>query len=373
MNRREFLKLGATWTLTASTIPADSLGSSRQALPALPRVNGGINVQPLRRLAQTLAPSDPDVPLIQPELVDLQMKMVYELGFQWIRITISFDRFGPDFLAAIPYVRSARALGVNVLGILGQFEGLDLLRQLSRSSRREEVLRTYLAIFNDFVPPATSAVESPGLFAMQVLNEPTNFTGISPRTYVLEFLAPVFEDLKKGDPQLMVAAAAAVGNADGILRTQSMLEVGVENYCDRIAYHIYDPRWIPQLAERTIRPIWVTESGVAGPDRHLDWITQTFDEIRSGIGGVEEIFYFDLFDTEPNRFRLINIENGPDGGFREVVESPAAVSHLVSRVIEGGGNLPRAAYRDLVPDITRYFPTEEDLALIAETSFGQEP
>ncbi len=112
MNRREFLKLGATWTLTASTIPADSLGSSRQALPALPRVNGGINVQPLRRLGRT---PDPDVPLIQPELVDLQMKMVYELGFQWIRITISFDRFGPDFLAAIPYVRAARALGVNVL------------------------------------------------------------------------------------------------------------------------------------------------------------------------------------------------------------------------------------------------------------------
>ena len=56
------------------------------------------------------------------------------------------------------------------------------------------------------------------------------------------FLLPVFEDLKNEDPQLMVAAAA-VGNADGILRTQSMLEVDVENYCDRIAYHIYDPRW----------------------------------------------------------------------------------------------------------------------------------
>ena len=55
------------------------------------------------------------------------------------------------------------------------------------------------------------------------------------------------------------------------------------------------------------------------------------------------------------------------------MESPAAVSHLVSRVVEAGGNQPGAAYHDLVPDITRYFPTEEDLALIAETSFGQEP
>ncbi len=322
-------------------------------------------------MGQTPVTPDVDVPLIQPELVDLQMQTVYELGFEWLRITISFDRFGPDFVAAIPYVRAARALGVNVLGILGQFEGLDLLRQLSRSSRREEVLRTYLTIFNDFVPPATNAVESPGLFALQVLNEPTNFSGISPRTYVREFLAPVYEELKNQDPQLTVAAA--VGNADGILRTHSMLEVGVENHCDRLAYHVYDPRWIPQLADRAARPIWVTESGVAGPERHLSWITQTFDDIRSGIDGVEEIFYFDLFDAEPNRFRLINIERGPDGEFREIVESPAAVSHLVSQVAEAANNQPRAAYRDLIHDITRYFPTEEDLAVIAETSFGQEP
>ena len=208
MNRREFLKLGTALALTPAIVPANALGSSRLVLPALPRVNGGINVQPLRRMGQTPVTPDVDVPLIQPELVDLQMQAVYELGFEWLRITISFDRFGPDFVAAIPYVRAARALGVNVLGILGQFEGLDLLRQLSRSSRREEVLRTYLTIFNDFVPPATNAVESPGLFALQVLNEPTNFSGISPRTYVREFLAPVYEELKNQDPQLTVAAAA---------------------------------------------------------------------------------------------------------------------------------------------------------------------
>jgi hypothetical protein len=338
-------------------------------LSAVPRINGGVNLQPVRRFDPEAGPTDP---LILPELVDLQMKLVYELGYEWIRITIPFDRFGADFLAAIPYVRAARALGVNALGIIGQFTGFGLVRALSRPDTREEVLRVYLSIFDDFVPPASPGVERPGVFAAQVLNEPTNFLGISPRTYVREFLAPVYEYLKNEDPQLTVASAAAAGSAEGLLRTRSMFEAGVENFSDRIAYHIYDRRWIPRLAGMALRPIWVTESGVAGQERHLTWITETFDGIRNGIEGVEQIFYFQLYDTEPNRFRLINIVAQPDGSFREIVESPAAVEHLASRVAEASGDQPRAAYRDLIPDITRYFPTDDDLALISTTSFGQE-
>jgi hypothetical protein len=233
------------------------------------------------------------------------------------------------------------------------------------------VLRVYLSIFDDFVPPASPAIEQAGVFAAQVLNEPTNFLGISPRTYVREFLAPAYEHLKNEDPQLNVASAAAVGSAEGILRTRSLLEAGVENFCDRVAYHIYDRRWIPRLAGMTLRPVWVTESGVAGPERHLAWITQTFDDIRGGIEGVEQIFYFELFDFQPNRFRLIDIVAEPDGGFREIVESPAAVAHLASRVAEASRQQSRATYHDLIPDITRYFPTEEDLLLIDATSFRQ--
>lgn len=366
--------MGASCALAsiASTVrPARAaLGSQGLALPPpIPRVNGGINIQPLRRLDDDAGFTEP---LIVPELVDIQMRLVYELGFEWIRITISFNGFGPEFLAAIPYVRAARALGINVLGILSQFGGRDLVRALARPQTREEVLRVYLSLFDDFVPPASPELERPGIFAVQILNEPTHFTGVTPQTYVRQFLAPVYNDLKNEDPQLIVLSAAAVGNADGILRTRSMLDAGLENFCDGVAYHIYDRRWIPSLAGMTTRPVWVTESGVTPPERHLAWITETFDEIRNGIEGVEEIFYFQLFDKEPERFRLIDIVAEPDGSFLEVVDSPAAIDHFAARVVEATGNAPRATYRDLIPDITRYFPTDEDLAVIRTTSFGLE-
>ena len=335
----------------------------------VPRVNGGINIQPVRRLDEESGFTEP---LIIPELVDIQLRAVYELGFEWMRITLSFDQFGPEFLAAIPYVRAARALGINVLGIIGQFTGRDLVRALARPQTREAVLRVYLSVFDDFVPPASPEMEGAGTFAAQILNEPTHFTGVTPQAYVRQFLAPVYDYLKNQDPRLTVVSAAAVGNADGLLRTRAMLDVGLDNFCDRVAYHIYDRRWISRLAGMTARPIWVTESGVTPPERHLDWITETFDEIRSGIEEVEEIFVFQLFDNQPRGFRLIDIVAEPDGSFHEVVESPAAVGHFAARVAEASGDQPRARYHDLIPDITRYFPTEEDVGQVLTTSFGRE-
>jgi len=365
VDRREFLKLGASCALAPFALAA-------RALPPIPRIQGGINVQPVRRLEGQTGFTEP---LIIPGLVDLQLRQIYELGFEWMRITISFDNFGPEFLAAIPYVRAARALGIHVLGIITQFAGRDLVRALARPQTREEVLRVYLSLFDDFVPPASPEIERPGIFAAQILNEPTHFTGVTPQTYVREFLAPVFNDLKNEDPQLMVVSAAAVSNADGLLRTRAMLETGIEQFCDAIAYHIYDTRWIPWLAnmsQSSERPVWVTESATTPTERHLEWITETFPAIREGIESVEQIFYFHLFDNAPRQFRLIDIAAEPDGSFREIVESSEAVAHFASRVAEASGGIARAQYRDLIPDITRYFPTAEDLAVIRTTSFGRD-
>ena len=100
LDRRDFLRLGLSGLATAGF----------QAAPPVPvpRVNGGINVQPFRRLEPNAGFTPP---LILPELVDAQMKALYELGYQHVRLTLSFDRFGPDFVSGIPYVRAARALG----------------------------------------------------------------------------------------------------------------------------------------------------------------------------------------------------------------------------------------------------------------------
>lgn len=363
--RRDFLRWSAASAFVACAGRPAPLRASGALFP-LPRVSGGLNVAPLRRLEPNAGLTPP---LIEPKLVDLQLQVVYELGFEWIRIPISFNRFGPDFLGAIPYVRAARALGIHVLGIIDQFSGFDLVNALSRRSTREEVLKVYLEIFDSPVAPATSAIPASGSFAAQVLNEPTNFLGIHPVDYVREFLAPSYDRLKEEDPNLVVISAAEVGGVDGVLRMRAMFEAGLERYCDRVAFHVYDEKIISRLSGMARKGVWITESGVRGTERHLDWVTRVFEEISSGISGVEHIFYFILCDLDPGRFRLIEIVRDADEGFRTVVESRPFYDYFASRVRNATEAMPRASYRELIPDITDYFPTEEDLKLIASTSF----
>src|SRR5262245_4934 len=85
---------------------------------AVPKVNGAVNVQPLRCLG--CAPTDPT---IDPALVGLQLEAVYSLGFDGIRVTAPLSDRG-SLLAAIPYARAARALGIDALVLLADFTGL---------------------------------------------------------------------------------------------------------------------------------------------------------------------------------------------------------------------------------------------------------
>ena len=361
MNRREFLRLGV----------AGASGAVVQVSPvAVPRVNGGIVVNPLRRF-ETNAGLTP--PLIERRLVDLQMKLVYELGFSHMRIMISFENFGPNFLAVIPYLRAARALGIDVLGIIGEFSGFDLVRAISDDATHDEVLETYARIFGDFVPKASEEIPRAGRFSAQILNEPTHFTGISPEAYVRDFLRPAYLHLKEDDPTILIVAAAPVSSAEGFLRAQAMIETGVEHVCDRIAFHVYSRRFIERLGRLTDKPVWITESGAEGAAGHLEWRASVFDEIRQGIPMAEEIFWFDLFDRNPNAFRLFDIVRDRLEEFKAVPESVAFIDWLALRVSSEDASAGRGflSYEELVPDIRLYFPTEEDVRLIESTSFGR--
>jgi len=356
MNRREFLRLGV----------AGAAGAVARVSPlAVPRVNGGIVVNPLRRFEPNAGLTPP---LIVPRLVDLQMKLVYELGFSHMRIMIAFENFGANFLAAIPYVRAARALGIDVLGIVGEFSGFDLVRAISDNATRDEVLETYARIFGDFVPKAAEKIPRAGRFSAQILNEPTFFTGVSPESYVRDFLRPAYLHLKEDDPAIQIVAAAPVSSADGFLRAQRMIETGVEHVCDRIAFHVYSRRFIERLGRLTAKPVWITESGAEGTERHLEWRTSVFEEIRQGIPMAEEIFWFDLFDMNPNGFRLFDIVRDPLTEFKSIPESVALVDWLKVRV---SSEDTLVGYEELVPDIRLYFPTAEDIRLIESTSFGR--
>ncbi len=134
---------------------------------------------------------------------------------------------------------------------------------------------------------------------------------------------------------------------------------------DRVAFHVYSTRFIECLSALTQKPVWITESGAEGTAQHLDWFTSTFEEIRSGFPLVERIYWFDLFDFQPNRFRLFDIVRDPGEGFRAVEESVELIAFLKNRVNEASGGT-RASYEELIPDIMLYFPTEEDLRIIEQ-------
>jgi hypothetical protein len=362
IDRRGFLRLGLGGIA--------GLGLPGAATVPVPRVNGGINLQPLRRLdsGAGFAP-----PLIRPELVDAQLKALYELGFEQVRITISFDRFGPDFVAAIPYVRAARALGMDVLGVISQFTGYDLVQALANPETRDEVLETYVRIFGDDLPVASPAIPALGAFAVQILNEPTHFLGIAPGAYVRDFLRPAYYHLKEDDPAISIVSAAPIGSAAGLLQTREMIEAGLELYCDRVAFHLYSTELLAEVAGLAAKPVWVTESGARGASNHLEWITTRFDQIRREVPATERIFWFDLFDLGSEGFRLIDLAPGLGGTFDVVSESVAALDWLRGRVEEALAGAPAAPYRELVPDITLYFPTNEDLRILDATSFGPAP
>ena len=297
--RRSFLRLGISCALAGGSSRVGAAG-----LPLLPRVNGAINVQP----ARLLDPQTSGGPLISPELVALQMRAVYELGFGRIRVTLPFGRFGPDFLGAIPYVRAARALGMDVLGVMSDFTGFDLAQALAAQATRDEVVETYLRVFGGSIEVVSPAVGRRGELALQVLNEPTHFLGLTPREYVFEILRHVWGAVKSRRPSVRVAAAAPIGNVSGLPRLRELFESGHESYCDRVAFHIYSRRLLPHLSGLSERFVWVTESGTAGTENHLDWHTEVFDEIRASLPKVLRVYWFDLFDPEPGRFRLIGIE-----------------------------------------------------------------
>src|SRR5262245_28123987 len=122
----------------SATGPSGTLGADETPIFA-PKVNGGINLHPVRRL--DVDPNERD-PVIVPELVALQLKAAYELGFDGIRITApGGDR--NNFLGAIPYVRAARALGIDAVVVLANFAGLTLARALWDPRQRPEVLGMY--------------------------------------------------------------------------------------------------------------------------------------------------------------------------------------------------------------------------------------
>jgi hypothetical protein len=362
-----FLGKGCSAGGDATAVPTPATGTTPAARAAdetavrVPKVNGGINVHPLRRLDEDPAEQDP---VIVPDLVALQVRAAYELGFDGLRVTAPFGDRG-SFLAAIPYARAARALGIDAVVVLADFAGFTLAQALHDDDWRPDVLRLYSEVFAPPPEPAGPGMggagpRGVGRIAFQVLNEPTHFLGVPPDVYVHEFLAPCYTWLKAASPDVIVVPAAEVGNVDGPARARAMLEAGLESVADRVAYHIYSRAAIPLLSANVKHLVWVTESGASGTANHLPWVRDTFPEIREQIGDVSRIFYYDLYDPDRGVYRILDIQAEGDG-YRAVVESADLYGFFTDRVAAAAAGRPLLGFDTLVPDIRAYFPTEDDI------------
>lgn len=321
----------------------------------VPKVNDAINVHPLRRFGPD---PNPLAPVITPELVEIQLRFVYEKGFDGMRMTAPLTGRG-DFFAALTYARAARSLGIDAVMIVSDFSGFVLAGALSEPVLRTLVLRMYQDLFGVVITPGRARPRL-GRIAFQILNEPAHFLGIPPDTYVRNILKPSFELLRRRDPDGLVVGAAEVGNVDGPERMRAMLAAGLEDSCDRIAYHIYSEKIIPLLKDDVNALTWVTESGVPRTESHLGWVRDTFPTIRNTIRDVSRVFYYDLFDTDPGRFRVIDIApRGPS--FDVTPESKALIGFWEERVARSLGSREAIGFDEIIPRISAFLPTASDI------------
>jgi hypothetical protein len=383
--RREFLRAAAGASLGVTGALASGCGGD--ALPTLetttgptrsivadldpngifvPKINDGMTVHLLRRLD-----SDPNEdkqhPVIIPELIALQLRFLYENGFDGMRLGVSIvDR--PALIAAVLYVRAARALGIDALVLLTDDSGVAMANALWSDHRRAEVLRALNTLYA--VPPAPAAPRAGGLgpngvgrIAFEILNEPAVSVGLPPDVYVQEILVPTFVDFKALNPQVLVVSAAEVGTPAGPPRVRAMLEAGLEGACDRIAYHIYDRSVVYQLPPHVRATVWITETAAGNRGDHLVWMRDVYSEIRGRLTDVTRLFWYDLFDGDVDRFRLIDI--APAGGsYRAIVESTEVVQYLTERTRVAAAGRPLHTFDALIPDIRAYSATAADIAII---------
>jgi hypothetical protein len=327
----------------------------------VPKVNDAINIHPLR---EPVNESSPLSTRIVPELIARQLELVYELGFDGARFTVPLFVRG-DFFAGLTYARVARSLGIDAVVVISDFAGYQLASALADDRKRPVVLHLYQELMRPVIAPVGPAPR-PGRLAFQILNEPGHFLGLPPDLYVQRILIPSFRFVRAVDPENLTVGAAEVGNADGPERMRAMLDAGLEEACDRVAYHVYDRRILPRLRNHVRGLTWVTESGVGDPARHLRWVRDVFPEIRGALPEVSRVFFYDLYDPDPRRFRVIDIVSRA-GGVDVTVESPELVAYWRARIAAAAGPTPLVTFREIVPDMQRFLPTAADARLYDDT------
>jgi hypothetical protein len=213
----------------------------------------------------------------------IQLNCLNRLRAQWLRISIPYS----DLYAA----RSFVGRGCAILGVITDYAGQGgFIEQLSNNL--QEILMTYFETY-------------PSIKYWQLLNEPSSFWNISPTDYVNNYLQPAWNFIRANYPQLALISAAPKGNSQGPILMAEMAAAGLENYCNRVAVHIYNAVTIINYVNILKKPIWVTETGVADQMQHIAWARDTLKSVRAALNP-ERIFWYVLWDE--SQYSLINID-----------------------------------------------------------------
>lgn len=190
----------------------------------------------------------------------------------------------------------------------------------------------------------------PTVRRIEFMNEPSNFSDITPREYVGRYLplarqvVDEFNLTREPGHEILLYSAAWFGNLDGVRETYRMVTAGGLGYVDAMSVHIYAD--LAEGARRQAReykrlargkPVAVTEtnynsSNTSSYDTQQWWLCQAMTGIevilRRGLTPAEqELQHNVLYTLRADRQRQFNIINFPEG--RSLFWQPTGPAHFV--------------------------------------------
>ena len=185
---------------------------------------------------------------------------------------------------------------------------------------------------NDILRKLSSLlVRWPRVRHVEFMNEPLNFSNVTPEEYVGRYLRPArelvdrFNQDRAAGNRILLYSAAWFGSEEGVRQTRRMIRAGGLAYVDVLSAHIYERR-AADAAERALdyrrlargKPVAVTEANY-NAGNHSDyetqpwWICEAMTEmeqiLRRGLSPEQELLQQNVFYTlrgdEGRQFNLI--------------------------------------------------------------------
>ncbi len=187
---------------------------------------------------------------------------------------------------------------------------------------------------------------------VEYMNEPSNFSNVTPEEYVFRYLIPArrfIDEVNAGrgeEEKILLYSAAWFGNQDGVRETQRMVGVGALAYIDVLSAHIYGPRVqdVRKLAREYKRlargkPVAVTETNfqrgnASDYDAQRWWICESMVRVESllrrglrpELQDLQQNVFYTLRGDVERRFNVIRF---PD--FRSRFWGQTGEAHFIFR------------------------------------------